>query len=122
MKLEGLGLDQIPERQADLGAECLLEFHRREAKPQYWAMFHRQDMTDEELVEDPESIGRVARNLKRKPVPDKQSLIHTFDFPAQDGQVVGDRLQPLPFRPGVHVQEVDHVDHDLHRSQRGREA
>ena len=30
----------------------LLEFHRREAKPKYWAMFTRQEMTDEELIDD----------------------------------------------------------------------
>lgn len=62
----------------------LLEFHRREAKPQYWAMFHRQDMTDEELFEDPECIGCLERDPKSRPLPDKDSLIHRFRFPAQD--------------------------------------
>lgn len=73
-----------PEREYRELVSQLLEFHRREAKPQYWAMFHRQDLTDEELVEDPESIGCLTRDPKRRPVPDKDSLIHTFRFPAQD--------------------------------------
>ena len=29
----------------------LVDFHKREAKPDWWAMFHRQDMTEEELID-----------------------------------------------------------------------
>jgi hypothetical protein len=29
----------------------LLEFHRRENKSAYWAMFHRQELPEEELIE-----------------------------------------------------------------------
>ncbi|MFZ4604120.1 MAG: TM0106 family RecB-like putative nuclease, partial [Caulobacterales bacterium] len=35
----------------------LLEFHRREAKPSWWAMFSRQTMSEEELIDDAECIG-----------------------------------------------------------------
>ncbi len=62
----------------------LLEFHRREAKPQYWAMFHRQEMTDEELLEDAESIGCVEPDRSRRPEPVARSAIRHFTFPAQD--------------------------------------
>ncbi|MEX0673676.1 MAG: AAA domain-containing protein, partial [Gaiellaceae bacterium] len=35
----------------------LLEYHRREAKPVWWAFFDRLEQTSEELVEDAEAIG-----------------------------------------------------------------
>jgi uncharacterized protein len=60
----------------------LLEFHRREAKPQYWAMFHRQEMSDEELVDDAECLGGLQRSAP--PLPDKRSTINAYSFPAQD--------------------------------------
>src|SRR5262249_13245448 len=37
----------------------LVDFHKREAKPEWWAMFNRQDMTEEELIDDAECIGRL---------------------------------------------------------------
>jgi predicted RecB family nuclease len=62
----------------------LLEFHRREAKPQWWARFNWQDSSEEELIDDPECIGGLRPAPGRPPVADKQSLIHAFRFPAQD--------------------------------------
>lgn len=60
----------------------LLEFQRREAKPQWWAMFHRQEMSEDELVDDAECLGGLRRMAA--PVPDKRSTINTYSFPAQD--------------------------------------
>src|SRR6185503_16499447 len=37
----------------------LLEYHRREARPAWWWFFARQQMTQDELVDDAESIGRL---------------------------------------------------------------
>ena len=45
----------------------LLEFHRREAKPKYWAMFTRQEMSDEELIDDAECIGVLSPDPARPP-------------------------------------------------------
>jgi uncharacterized protein len=71
----------------------LLEFHRREAKPKYWAMFTRQEMNDEELLDDPESIGVVTADQTRPPRPEKKSTIYSFTFPPQDFKVkVGDEV------------------------------
>lgn len=70
----------------------LLEFHRREAKPDWWAMFHRQEMTEEELIDDAECIGGLRRDPATPPQQAGRSTIHTFSFPAQDFKlVVGDR-------------------------------
>ena len=35
----------------------LLEFHWREAKPMFWRMFDRHEMTEQELVEDLDCLG-----------------------------------------------------------------
>lgn len=78
--------DGAPEDKAEFRelVSQLLEFHRREAKPQWWATFHRQEMSRDELVDDAECLGGLIRAPKKPPIPDKQSLIWTFEFPAQD--------------------------------------
>jgi uncharacterized protein len=58
----------------------LLEFHRREAKPSWWAMFARQTMSEEELIEDAECIGAVVPLAGRPPRPEKKSTIFSFTF------------------------------------------
>lgn len=70
----------------------LLEFHRREDKPSWWAMFHRQELAEEELIDDAECIGGLRRDKSAPPSPIKKSMVHTFHFPPQDFKMrVGDR-------------------------------
>jgi uncharacterized protein len=70
----------------------LLEYHRREDKPTWWAMFNRQELPEEELVDDAECIGGLRRDLAAPPYPIKRSMVHTFRFPPQDYKMrVGDR-------------------------------
>ncbi len=76
----------------------LLEFHRREAKPQYWAMFSRQDMSDDELVEDAESIGKLVPDPTHPPYADKKSKVFTYTFPPQDFKM---RAGDTPLRSGT---------------------
>jgi uncharacterized protein len=69
----------------------LLEFHRREAKPQYWAMFDRRDSTTEELIEDSECIGGLFKDTSMAPYKDKRSIVYSYRFPPQDFKfAVGD--------------------------------
>jgi uncharacterized protein len=60
----------------------LLGFHQREAKPQWWAFFDRRDSGPEELLDDYECLACLER--VGEAVPDKQSLIYTYSFPAQE--------------------------------------
>ena len=62
----------------------LLEFHRREAKPQYWAMFDRMESTTEELIDDSECIGGLCKDASMAPYKDKRSIVYSYRFPAQD--------------------------------------
>ncbi|WP_242130331.1 TM0106 family RecB-like putative nuclease, partial [Sphingobium sp. Sx8-8] len=62
----------------------LLEFHRRESKPAWWAVFSRQDLSHVELLEDAECLAGLEPHPDVLPRPEKKSTIHTFTFPAQD--------------------------------------
>ncbi|MBD0330660.1 MAG: TM0106 family RecB-like putative nuclease [Thermoleophilia bacterium] len=63
----------------------LLEYHRREARPQWWAYFHNKGLDDEELIESGETIGGL--ELAGEPAREKQSLVYTFTFPAQEHKI-----------------------------------
>jgi hypothetical protein len=61
-------------------AAGLLEYHRREARPAWWWMYMRCQMSLDELVEDGESIGRLDPG---NAATGEDSLEHRFSFPAQ---------------------------------------
>ena len=60
----------------------LLEFHAREARPQWWEFFDRQTRPEDELIEDAECLARLVRT--RRPFPIDRSLRHTYQFPPQE--------------------------------------
>jgi predicted RecB family nuclease len=60
----------------------LLEYHRREEKPQWWSYFHNREADPEELFESTECIGGL--ELAGDPVPSEKSLEYTLTFPAQE--------------------------------------
>jgi predicted RecB family nuclease len=67
---------------------CLLEYHKREARPAWWWDFDRRAMTDEDLIEDGEALsglthdGADAFDVSRVQ-PRSRSLEWTFHFPPQ---------------------------------------
>ena len=62
----------------------MVEFHRREDKPAWWAMFDRQTMSQEELVEDMNCLGKLTR-LPQPPEQIKRSHGFWYGFdPHQD--------------------------------------
>jgi uncharacterized protein len=94
----------------------LLEFHRREAKPAWWSLFHRAEMREEELIEDAECIGGLQRDPATPPFADKRSTVHTFAFPPQDFKL---RVGSRPRRAGTlePVGELVFLDEDARRLQ-----
>ena len=76
----------------------LLEFHRREAKPSWWAMFARQEMDADALLDDAESLANLQPHPTRNAWAEKKSIVHPFTFPPQDFKMkVGDK----PLRSGT---------------------
>jgi len=64
-------------------AAHLLEYHRREAKPVWWAFFDRLGKTPAELVDDAEAIGEL-EPVGSEPEQRARSLVHAFTFPVQE--------------------------------------
>jgi uncharacterized protein len=93
----------------------LLDFHRRAEKPVWWAMFNRMEMSEEELLDDGESIGGLSPDPGYPPVPIKRSIQYTYLYPEQETKIkTGDSC--------VRVDNGDHlndlvVDHDARRVQ-----
>ncbi len=78
-------------RVRDLIAE-LLWFHQRSQKPGWWALFERQAWSEDELVDDIESLGGLQLDAHTPPVQVKRSLDMAYIFPPQDTKLgVGDR-------------------------------
>jgi predicted RecB family nuclease len=61
----------------------LVDYHRREARPGWWAFFDRLKKSLDELREDTEAIAYLSP-LPGPPIADKKSLIHTLEFPDQE--------------------------------------
>jgi uncharacterized protein len=57
----------------------LLEYHRREAKPAWWAFFSRATQTTDELFEDADCLAGLVRTTK-PPSPDKRSHEYEYAF------------------------------------------
>jgi predicted RecB family nuclease len=84
----------------------LLEFHKREAKPEWWFQFTRADMSLEELIEDSECIGGLERDTSQPPFPEKRSMVHTFGFPPQDFKM---RKSDRPRRASIAREPVGEI-------------
>ena len=85
------GSSQGDARVRDLVAE-LLWFHQRSQKPGWWALFERQAWSEDELVDDAESLGGLRLDTSTAPVPVKRSFDTTYVFPPQDSKLKsGDR-------------------------------
>jgi uncharacterized protein len=69
-------------------AAHLLEYHRREAKPVWWAFFDRLGKSPAELVDDSEAIGELEPEGS-EPEPRARSLVHAFIFPVQEHKLEG---------------------------------
>jgi len=74
-------------------------------------MFHRQDLTEEELIDDAECIGGLEPDPDRPPFAVKRSIVHSFRFPAQDFKMSlgGDVLVAATLAPAG---EIVHLDED----------
>jgi uncharacterized protein len=75
----------------------LLEYHRREERPQWWEYFHHLGLDDEELFEDGDTIGGL--ELVGEPVKVKSSYEYTFEFPAQEHKIGSEAVDPKTERP-----------------------
>ena len=67
----------------------LVQFHRREARPEYWDLFRLADLDDDELVDDGAALGRLTDPVDVG--PQAKSRLYRYEFPPQDTKIkVGD--------------------------------
>lgn len=80
----------------------LLYYHRREERPAWWSWFERRErMTDEELIDDNDSIGGLQRDESVPPTREKKSLVFTYRFPPQQHKFdAGDEAHDRKERAG----------------------
>lgn len=85
--LTGVLKEELPFRRLVVD---LVEFHRREQKPEWWALFDRQGRDEDALIDDAECLGGL--RLVGEPMADKRSMLFTYRFPAQETKLKnGDR-------------------------------
>jgi predicted RecB family nuclease len=70
----------------------LLDYHRREGRPQWWAYFHNLRLDPEEFEDSSETIGGL--EPAGEPVQVKQSYEYTLAFPAQEHKIGGPAIDP----------------------------
>jgi uncharacterized protein len=104
--LDGAPADELPARQllADM-----LDWHRREAKPEYWMYFARRKMSPDELFDDRECIGglRFVEDVEWV----KQSRVQRYKFEPQDHKfkVGSDVFDPVDGKRTGEVVRIDDV-------------
>jgi predicted RecB family nuclease len=86
-----------------------LWWHRREQKSDWWGFYERLKMTDEDLVNDTESIGGLEYYATDGAY--KQSLLHRYTFPPQEHKIgIGDQpVDPLTKKSAGEVHDIDNV-------------
>src|SRR5580765_1401243 len=65
----------------------LLDYHRREARPEWWAWFQHRKLDEEGLIHSRRTLGGL--ELVGEPVREKQSFVYTMRFPPQDHKIDG---------------------------------
>jgi predicted RecB family nuclease len=65
----------------------LLDFHRRTAKPAWWAMFSRMEMSEDELLDDGECLAGLKTDAAYPPRQEKRSIVYTYLFPEQESKL-----------------------------------
>ena len=104
----------------------LLEYHKREGRPAWWWYFRHRTMTDDELVDDGEAIGRLTHDgvdpvdlslANRR----SRSYEWTFSFPPQQHHFEkGDHADdPRPAGSGWAVSTIDNENGTM-RLRRGK--
>ena len=83
--------DRTPEQQARYLLAHSLNWHRREGKSEWWEYYRKCSLTDEQLIEDRESIGGL--EFRGEVRQDRQSNIFRYHFdPHQEYKIgVGDQ-------------------------------
>ena len=86
----------------------LLDFHRRADKPAWWACFDRQEMSDEDIMEDVESIGSMEIISYESGKSSRASSRYTYRYPEQETKLkTGDSCIRIDTLEKIQNLEID---------------
>ncbi len=87
----GLPTQRTAEEQAKALMADLLEWHKREAKAAWWRYFHLRNLSNEELISEPDAIGGLDGGGIVGEV--RRSVLRRFSFPPQEhGFIEGNKV------------------------------
>ena len=113
-------LDGVPEDVVDQDEDQhgrwlmaqLTDYHRREAKPAWWAYFERLEADEEQLTEvDTEALGGLS-DSGQAPVPlpaPSRSVLQTLEFPAQEHKISAGSFVDPAIAKKVTVESIDNT-------------
>lgn len=102
--------ERLGERVADLLLD-LSQFHKREDKPAYWAIFDRLARESEELLDDLECIQGLEAVGEPTQVT-KQSFERTYRFPQQETKLRAGKSPCIKPATGIEDVSLRSIDHD----------
>ena len=73
-----------PAQEVDELTFHLLDFYRREAKPEWWSLFSRKKASVEDLINDAECLADLTADLTHPPEPSARSIKYSYWYPPQD--------------------------------------
>lgn len=85
----------------------LLYYHRREAKPEWWAYFDRRKKSLDELLEDTDAVAYLSPVGEPQPVD--RSFVYTLAFPPQEFRLKVDTSVEGPLGEG-RVGSIEWID------------
>jgi uncharacterized protein len=100
---------RLGERVADLLLD-LSQFHKREDKPAYWAIFDRLAQESEELLDDLECIQGLEAVGPPEQVT-RQSFERTYSFPPQETKLRAGKtpcVKPAAMPEDINLRSIDH--------------
>ncbi len=106
-------LQPVRERLGDRVADLLLDlsqFHKREDKPTYWAIFDRLAQESEDLLDDLECIQGLEAISEPVQVT-RQSFERTYRFPQQETKLRAGKspcLKPAAMPEDANLRSIDH--------------
>lgn len=88
----------------------LAQFHKREAKPAWWAIFDSLGKEVEELIDDLDALGGLV--AVGKPFPIKRSTAQCYRFPPQQTKLRSGGTASVPTAEGFTSVTVEELDMD----------
>jgi uncharacterized protein len=97
----------LPEDQRDILFN-LGQFHKRELKPAWWAIFDSLGRETEELIDDLDALGGLTATGPAVPV--KRSMARTYAYPAQETKLRKGKGATIPTPDGFMAVTVEDMD------------